>query len=128
MKINVYLPDDIGEQAKAAELNLSQLLRGAVAFELNRRARLARMLGGSREHELALETEDGDAYTGVLTGVELAENVYMTSDERLMIYDEGRSQVHTFENYDLEQLRAELDEESYIAVCAAAGERARVEI
>jgi hypothetical protein len=38
MNHNVYLPDEISERAKAAELNLSRLLRDAVTDELKRRA------------------------------------------------------------------------------------------
>ena len=33
-KINTYLPDEIGEEAKARGLNLSRLLRDAVTAEL----------------------------------------------------------------------------------------------
>ena len=37
MDITVYLPDEVGKQAKAAKLPLSQLLRAAVLEELRRR-------------------------------------------------------------------------------------------
>jgi hypothetical protein len=37
MDITVYLPDELGRAAKEAELPLSQLLRDAVAAQLDRR-------------------------------------------------------------------------------------------
>lgn len=128
MKFNLYLPDEIGERAKAADpdLNLSLLLRNAVVEELGRRERVAKTLKGAKEHELPLETEEGARYTGVLTGTEIAENVYLKADGDVAIWDEDRLQLHTFENYDLDDLRRELDDDTYIAVCDALGQKARV--
>jgi post-segregation antitoxin (ccd killing protein) len=36
VNFNVYLPDELGEQAKAEQLKLSRLLREAVVNELHR--------------------------------------------------------------------------------------------
>ncbi|HVW41018.1 MAG TPA: type II toxin-antitoxin system CcdA family antitoxin [Amycolatopsis sp.] len=37
-RINVYLPDDLAERAKAADLNVSALVQAALNDELQRRA------------------------------------------------------------------------------------------
>ncbi|HWX88339.1 MAG TPA: hypothetical protein VNX67_09195 [Solirubrobacteraceae bacterium] len=132
MDITVYLPDDIGKRAKAAdpELNLSRLLRDAVEEELARRERVAGMQEGAREYELDLETPDGNAYTGVLTGTLIAEDsrgvtLYLTTDERVMAYDhEGGTVVET---EDAEVWR-DSDLDTYLAVCDALGQKARVEV
>jgi hypothetical protein len=131
--ITVYLPDEIGKRAKAAEpeLNLSRLLRYAVGEELARRERVAKLINGAGEHELDLETTDGDPYTGVLTGVQLTEEsggvtIYLTNDERLMAYDENSQTVEEVE--DVETLRDGLGDDDYITVCAAVGLPARVEV
>src|SRR5215207_5262051 len=100
MKVNVYLPDDLGERAKAAgELNLSGLLQGALRDELDRREALASLLDGELpEHELDLEDRNGNHYVGVIHGKLLAEGrhdelVYLTDDERVLVYDAGNLRV-----------------------------------
>jgi post-segregation antitoxin (ccd killing protein) len=40
-RLNVYLPDELAERARAAKLNLSALAQEAVEAELSRRAGLA---------------------------------------------------------------------------------------
>lgn len=136
MKLNVYLPDEIGDRAKAAdpELNLSRLLRAAVEAELDRRERVSTLLTDSVEHELRLSNSEGVPYTGVLTGKLLAvdqkhENlfVYLTADERLLVYDEAEEALEQVD--DLDELRAWLnDDHLYISVCGALGKAARVEV
>ncbi|WP_326567943.1 type II toxin-antitoxin system CcdA family antitoxin [Amycolatopsis rhabdoformis] len=37
-RVNVYIPDDLAERAKAAELNVSALVQAALADALQRRA------------------------------------------------------------------------------------------
>jgi len=132
MKFNVYLPDEVGDRAKAAEpeLNLSRLLRDAVEEELARRVRVAAMLKDSTEHELALESQEGTRYTGVLTGKQLTEErdgviVYFTTDERVMAYDINRSAVE--EIRDADDWR-DADVETYLAIAGALGQPARVEV
>lgn len=89
MKINAYLPDDIGKQAKDAELPLSGMLRQAVQDELLRREAVAHLTQAFRVFELDLENDIG-RYTGRLTGVQLDENVYFTDDERLIYHDQNK--------------------------------------
>lgn len=132
MDITVYLPEDIGKRAKTADpdLNLSLLLRNAVVEELDRRERVAGMLKGAGEHELELESPEGSRYTGVLTGKkvwwgETDEEVYVTTDKRVMVYNGDTCQLAEVEdaedwsgaNFDL-----------YLAIADALGQRARVEV
>jgi hypothetical protein len=42
-RANVYLPDDLHERARAADLNVSELTQRAIERELARRERLAAM-------------------------------------------------------------------------------------
>jgi post-segregation antitoxin (ccd killing protein) len=37
-RLNVYIPDELAEQAKSAKLNISALAQAAIADELQRRA------------------------------------------------------------------------------------------
>jgi post-segregation antitoxin (ccd killing protein) len=37
-RVNVYIPDELAERAKAANVNLSALIQAAIANELQRRA------------------------------------------------------------------------------------------
>lgn len=47
MKITVYVPDHLGQRAKAANINFSRLLRGALEVELDRI--LAKDLGPKKQ-------------------------------------------------------------------------------
>jgi hypothetical protein len=131
MNINVYLPDDLGERAKAAELPLSQLLRQAVQEELERREAVASTLTESQTYELELEGDSG-GYTGRITGRWIAESssgvvVYMTDDERVIAYDAPNLRYFTLTDdpsMDLDEgLRNWLapDDAAYISACSALG-------
>jgi hypothetical protein len=132
VKLNLYLPDDVGERAKAADpdLNLSRLLRDAVESELGRRERVAGIVDGAGEHELELESPEGTRYTGVLTGKrvwwgESDWSVYVTSDERVMAYNGDTCELRQVE--DAEDWSA-ADFDVYLALADALGQKARVEV
>jgi hypothetical protein len=132
MDITVYLPDEIGKRAKAAEpeLNLSRLLRDAVEEELGRRERVELMHGDMQEHEVELESPEGTVYTGVVLGKQLAEEddgvtVFFTADERVVAYDENRLTLTLVE--DAEDFK-DAALEVYLAVADALGQKARVEV
>jgi hypothetical protein len=103
MNHNVYLPDEISERAKAAELNLSGLLRGAVTDELDRRDAIANTLGDEvEEHEIELEE-----CTGIITGKYLGqtstdEQIYLSDDERVLVYDVDRQRIVELEDPETE--------------------------
>jgi hypothetical protein len=99
MNLKVYLPDAIGEQAKAAGLNLSRLLRDAVSDELERRTAMSETLTKQQVHEVEI-VEDEGSYTGRITGTRIGNYVvrggkgllavYVTDDERVIVYDTER--------------------------------------
>lgn len=99
MDITVYLPDEIGRRAKAAELPLSRMLRDAVIQELERQDAVTKTLTDPQTFELDLEDRDGNAYTGRITGAKIADDrdvtIYLTDDERVIAYeaDKGRYDV-----------------------------------
>lgn len=92
MNITVYLPDALGESAKAARINLSRTLRDAIEDQLERQATINQTLAGASVYELKLQDERGQQYTGRLTGVQIAAErdadveVYLTIDERVIAY------------------------------------------
>ena len=95
MDITVYLPDEIGERAKAAPgLNLSRLLRDAVTDALQRREAMAKTLSESQEHQVGVEDKDGRFFTGRITGSVIAISddltVYLTDDERVLVHDSNK--------------------------------------
>lgn len=132
MDITVYLPDEIGAWAKASELNLSRLLRDAVEEEKGRQEAVADALEGAEEIELDLESDEGHQYVGTFVGNVIAKGedseVYLTDDERLVIYRPADMKAEVIESQycDEEHLAQWLDHESYLAACVALGLRARV--
>lgn len=92
MKLTVYLPDEIGQQAKSANLNLSGLLRYAVEKELAQLEALAALGKDVREYEFELVDENDRDYVGVLTGTQIADDgeysVYVKyEDASIWLYD-----------------------------------------
>ena len=126
MKLNVYLPDDIGARAKAAELNFSGFLRSAIEQELYRLDALAKLEDGMTEHELELEDDDGNNYIGTLIGKQLAEDVYLTDDDRLIWYDTDKLRYWEIQNPE-EELK-NLPQEDYVTVLHALGLKPRIAI
>lgn len=130
MNVNLYLPDEIGERAKAAELPLSQLLRSAVLNELERRQAVEQTLQHSRVYEVALENDEGGQFIGRIEGTMIADDedvqVYLTDDERVIVVD-GRRQKH-FEVQDLEELRDWLTGDAYVGALTAMGEKPVIDL
>lgn len=133
MNITIYLPDDLGQQAKAAELPLSQMLRAAVIDELRRREAMEQMLEGEqvKAYQVDLYSADGEQYVGRITGACLCDSidcqVYLAEDERVLLYDSDKAEVCELTD-PVEELRDWLSEEDYISVLYAIGEVAVVDI
>lgn len=63
-RLNVYVPDELADQAKAADLNISALAQAAIADELRRRATNSWLSAlpsprGAVSHRGILEALDG---------------------------------------------------------------------
>lgn len=98
MKVNIYLPDDLGHRAKQAGLNLSRMLRDAAESELEKRDAMNAAIGDEEVYEFTLLDDDELEYTARVTGKLIAgddpENVgvYLTSDKRVLaVYPDQRS-------------------------------------
>jgi post-segregation antitoxin (ccd killing protein) len=95
MNVNVYLPDDLGKRAKDEDLPFSQLLRDAVAAELERREAMTAALKDAQTIELDLTDRDDNPYTGRLTGALIygdgRSEIYVTDDERVIVYDSDKA-------------------------------------
>ena len=93
MDFTVYLPDELGKRAKAAELPLSRMLRDAVTEELERQQTVSNTLSTPQTFDLDLQDADGRWYVGRVTGTEIAINddgdvvIYLTDDERVIAYE-----------------------------------------
>ncbi len=102
MDITCYLPDEVGQRAKAAELPFSQLLRAAVTEELYRRNAVAQTIEEAEVHQLDLQDNDGRPYIGRLTGTRIGDaggyngniTVFLADDERVIVYDDERLELH----------------------------------
>ena len=95
--ITVYLPDEIGTDAKAAGLNLSALLRQAVTEEMARLAALA-AVAEPEEHLLDLEDDAGTRYKGRIMATRLGgdvEDIYLTDDGRVLAHSKDRGSYGT---------------------------------
>jgi hypothetical protein len=126
MNLNLYLPDDLGKRAKDADLPFSQLLREAVRAELERREIMSTTLTDLETIQLDLEDDEGLPYTGRFTGRVIAENdrndvvVYVTEDERVILYDGERLNYWVVQDIESELADA-LELSAYQDACRALG-------
>ncbi len=118
MDITIYLPDEIGRRAKKADLPLSRMLRDAVEEELRHRAAVEELSKGAKQYLLDVE-DDHAAYTARLTGTLISEDVYLTDDERLFVYDAQKLQLVQVHNP--EDLVDWLDTENYVQAMTTLG-------
>jgi len=111
MDITIYLPNELGERAKREEINLSRMLRDALIGEFERRSAVEDTLDKAQTFELALENQNGDHYTGRITGARIAVgpecSVYLTDDERVIAHDEDRLDYYEMGDSDPAEWLAE---------------------
>jgi post-segregation antitoxin (ccd killing protein) len=130
VNLNVYLPDDLGERAKDADLPLSRMLREAVITELNRRAIMSETLEEPQEQLVDIVSDGGVTYTGRFTGTLIAGgndvDVYLTTDKRTLVYDRAAAQIRQVD--DPEDLREWLDLDGYVIALEALGAKPVIDI
>ena len=134
--ITVYLPDDIGAQAKEAGMNLSRTLRDAVESELERARAMKEFAKDAQEWLLHLE-RDGWGFEGRIVGTLLCENrsghqVFVTEDGRLILYYPDEAKYYVMDD-DADALREALknvcdDMDEYISAMAQLGYTATVDL
>jgi len=129
MKINVYLPDEIGGKAKETGLNLSGLLRSAVEDELMRLEAQNELVGKAEEINLNDLMDDEDRfYTGRFNGTQITDggeyHVYISDHNelgtRIIVHDLSNQKIHYLD--DAEDLGDYLDQGEYIEAMYALGE------
>jgi post-segregation antitoxin (ccd killing protein) len=99
--ITVYLPDETGKAAKAADLNFSRLLRDAVLEELRRLDELADARGGMTEQTIDLEDRNGDPLRLRFEGKAVAgtdPDVYLTTNGTVVVVFED--EYETFDDVE----------------------------
>lgn len=137
MNVNLYLPDELGQQAKEADLPLSQLLRAAVVDELERRAAVSETLKESEVHALDLEDKDGNPYFGRLEGRLIAYDdsqwtkpvaVFLTTDERLMVHEHEKFNLWEVENDPETVLRDLLGDGPFMEAMVALGIKPTIDV
>ena len=132
MDITIYLPDELGTWAKSQKLNLSQMLRGEVEVERQRRQAVAQTLEHAETFELDVEDSNGRAYTVRLHGAQLSQQdptgvtAYLGEDERIYVYNERNRQLA--EGVAAADLRGWLEDEEYIDAMDALGETAIIDV
>jgi hypothetical protein len=120
--ITVYLPDELGQRAKDEGLPLSQMLRTAVIDRFAQADAQASLQDGMEVIELDLEDR-----VGRFTGTELAEDIYLHEDGRVIVYKPQEERFYEVQD-PVEELRGVLDEESYLEVVGLLGLTPVVEI
>jgi hypothetical protein len=124
VEITVYLPDPVGERAKAEGINLSGALRAAVEAELRMTEAMERLASSALTVDIELENSNGDRYLGRITGTLLARGrdcaVYVTDNERIVLYDEVRLAYYNLDDPE-EELKKWLDEDDYLTACNELG-------
>jgi hypothetical protein len=102
VNINVYLPDELGQRAKEAQLEFSALLRHAVTEELERRAELEAARDGMVSQEIEAYDRDRNPlllrFTGKPIGGDVGVQGYLTDEGTVIIVFE--EDYTTFDNVD----------------------------
>jgi hypothetical protein len=111
------------------------MLRDAVTAELERIEAVEHTLANPQQYEIELEDEDGNGYTGRITGKEIADEprsetiVYLTDDERVIIYEAQNLKYWVITNPTAEDLsQYQLGPAAYAQACRALGLRAVVDL
>jgi post-segregation antitoxin (ccd killing protein) len=126
VKVQIYLPDELGEQVKAKEeLNVSAICQTALAAELDRLDRLAGLSEGFEDVEVETMDEGNYGPTVVFTGRLLATrewgpdrttDVYLTGRKRIAIVrkDGFGDNVDDFDSIDDAIDDANADDAKYV--------------
>lgn len=131
--VTVRIDLELRAKARELDINLSRMLEDALRKEIERQETVAETLAeGSEKISLDLVDEDGLTYVGTFTGklIGRADDaaVYLTEDERVILYD---TRERNFEENPGNDLLAEwlgADPGVYAQVMRALGEEPEIEI
>lgn len=97
--VTVRIDTELRAKARDLGINLSRLLEEKLAAEIDRVQTVAKTLEGSEEIRLDLEDYIGK-FTGKFIGEGHDVQAYLTDDERLILYQEDRSEYVVVEDLD----------------------------
>lgn len=119
--VTVTLPDDMRQRAKQEKLNLSQLLRDALAAEFEKKDAMTRLAAEPQTYEVSLRDHKGRNYKGKIVGKLIVDRgsqaMYATADGRFLFVDSGGSydevgpEVENVAVFLTEWLKGEPDDE-----------------
>jgi len=120
MDITIYLPDQLARRAKEASgLNLSRMLRDALTQHFHEEDTMTQALTHAKTISLDIDDKAG-TYRVQFDGIPLAENVFLTDEGKVIVYDE-RQMDYSIAEYPEEALRDQLTQDEYIEVMNALG-------
>lgn len=132
MDITIYLPDELGQRAKAdPNVNLSRMLRDALADHYQQEDAMAATIEGATEYKLTLEDDEGRTYTGRITATRIAQDgdieVFLTGEENVVFYDGERLRYWVVQEPE-DELRGVLNTEAYVDAMHALGQEVEVDL
>lgn len=120
MRTTIYLPDDLAQRVKEADINVSGVCQDALRKEL---IMLNTM---TQAHRVELELEDRKvAFQGRQVAYQDYHDTtfYVTAKGRIVVYDPNRLTMHQYNDYDEFQADAEhFSQEAVSDVARACGE------
>ncbi|HEV2373403.1 MAG TPA: hypothetical protein VGS19_14665 [Streptosporangiaceae bacterium] len=133
MDITVHLPDDLGQWASDAGLDLSHMLRGGLEAERDRREAIAQGLTKADVVRLPVwDQARGRRYNARLHGVALhviegeAVQAYLGEDKKIYVYDQRNCSL--VEDVDPGHLDEWLGPDAYIEAMTVLGEEPEIDI
>lgn len=130
MRMNIYVPDDLGEKVKQHDdINVSAVCQEALRSALDNRAALAKLVEGMGRVTLYIEDRGESAFVGKLVHSDDRGNVsiYITKKHRIAIYDESKQRLYEYDGFaemEEEWSRAiDVDHAALSAVAEALGEK-----
>ncbi|MTD55719.1 type II toxin-antitoxin system CcdA family antitoxin [Amycolatopsis pithecellobii] len=99
-KINVYLPDELEQQVKAANISVSPVCQQALQQELQRQARASELQAGMSRIEF-VDDDIPKAFTGTQIAMDLDHDtdVFLTKNGRIAVLDHGRSKMFVYDEF-----------------------------
>jgi hypothetical protein len=126
--VTVRIDTELRDKARGLEINMSRLLEGALRDEIVRRETMAATLEDAQVYKLDLGEDGIGRLTGVLLGEARGIEVYLTDDERVIVYESEAQRYSEVDDYsDFEDWFSH-DRDVYVQVMDALGETPEFDI